>query len=149
MSKEVRSTKLIAVSSSGLGRKGYDVLPYVMRPLYGYVLQIPGADKLAMERLIGNAAGQPSWGDDSPPVAGEITEQPWLSAVIVRAAALTDGECRGDDAKIRGSGKQPYRVGELLPSPYTVSRKDVAHFIVEDAIPHFDKYKGRVVDVGY
>ena len=120
-----------------------------MKPVYGIVLQVPGADKLAMERLIGNAAGQPAWGDDSPPEAGEVTEQPWLSAVIVRAATLTDGECRGDDAKIRGSGKQPYRTGELLPSSYTVSRKDVAHFIVEDAIPHFDKYKGRIVDVGY
>ena len=147
--EDVRSTKFIAISSSGLGRKGHEALPLVMKPLYGYLLKIPHADKVDMERLIGGAAGQPSWGEDSVQAAGEVAERPWLNAVIVRPAFLTDGECQGDDIRSRRPGKQPYRVGELLPSAYTISRKDVAHFIAEDAIPHFEKYKGRAVDVGY
>ena len=149
MPEEIRSTRFIAISSSGLGRKGHEALPLVMKPLYGWFLKVPHADKLVMERLLGGAAGQPSWGEDLVQTTGEVTEQPWLNAIIIRPAFLTDGDCLGDDTKRRRSGKPPYRVGELLPSAYTVSRKDVAHFIAEEAIPHFNNYKGRAVDVGY
>jgi len=149
MPEEVKATKLIVISSSGLGRKGHEALPLLMKPMYGWMLQVPHVDKLVMERLIGRAAGQPTWGEDSPAEADEVDEQPWLNVAVIRPAFLTDGECQGENDKKRRPGKQPYRVGELLPSAYIIARKDIAHFITEQVIPQFDKYKGRAVDVSY
>jgi len=57
MPDEVKATKLIVISSSGLGRKGHAALPLLMKPMYGWMLQVPHVDKLVMERLIGRAAG--------------------------------------------------------------------------------------------
>ena len=97
MPEEVKATKLIVISSSGLGRKGHEALPLLMKPMYGWMLQVPHVDKLVTERLIGRAAGQPTWGEDSPAEADEVDEQPWLSVAVIRPAFLTDGECQGDD----------------------------------------------------
>lgn len=59
--------------------------------------------------------------------------------VIVRPALLTDGEPRGID-KIRADEKL---------STYTVSRKDVALFVVEKCLPGNDKWLNRTPVVGY
>ena len=72
--------------------------------------------------------------------------------VIVRPTILTDGECR---AQNHGNG-EPYRVrseaGSDLPveGSYTVSRRDVGHFIGECLLKdRWDEYKGKGVSIGY
>ena len=67
--------------------------------------------------------------------------------VIIRPAMLTDGECRGDAGP--KDGKPPYRAkrdGEVS-GVYTVSRKDVAHFIVCDLLPNWNGWEVSAVVV--
>lgn len=65
--------------------------------------------------------------------------------MIIRPALLTDGECRGD---VGGSGA--YRVKESdMESIWTVSRRDVAHFIVEGVVKHWQEWEGRCVRIAY
>lgn len=67
--------------------------------------------------------------------------------VIIRPAFFTDGEAKGD--KIRPRGQKPYKVSEEDIGGYVVSRKDVAHFLVEDILVHWDKYQGRRMRISY
>ncbi|KAH7105141.1 hypothetical protein BKA62DRAFT_634306 [Auriculariales sp. MPI-PUGE-AT-0066] len=143
---EIKATKLVVISSSGLGRKGHDVLPLVMKPLYGWGLEVPHVDKINMERALGRAAGHADWGEDATSEAAGVDAEPWLNVAVIRPAFLTDGDCNADKNK---PGKEPYRIGEYLRGAYTISRKDIAHFVVEEAIKDFAKYKDRAVDVGY
>ena len=66
-------------------------------------------------------------------------EEGWLKSVVtVRPALLSDGAEKGK-----------YRVGERLSGLYIISRRDVAHFIVTDVLPNWDKYEGKAVSIGY
>lgn len=73
--------------------------------------------------------------------------------LIVRPAFLTDGKCKGDSESIKQSNKAPYRCGEDSElrghNGYTISRKDVAHFIVEEAVPNWSRWEGKRANVGY
>ena len=92
----------------------------------------------------------PTGGDNllKPDWQATAPESGWLrDFVIIRPAWLTDGDAKGD--KPVRPNKKAYRVGELLPSSYTISRKDVAHFIAEECVPKWDQYKNRVLDVAY
>ena len=76
------------------------------------------------------------------PAAGSFED--WI---VIRPALLTDGKCEAD--KQDGKG-EPYKVVEGDGyNDYTVSRADVAHFIAEEAIPHWDQWKGKILTVGY
>ena len=57
--------------------------------------------------------------------------------VIIRSAFLTDGQ---------ESGRYRAEKGDF--STYTVSRRDVGHFIAENLVPNWDKFAGGVVTVG-
>lgn len=72
-----------------------------------------------------------------------------LDAMIVRAAALDDGECRADSAK---EGEAPYRVaaGEITgKAPWGVSRKDVGHFIFETVEKNWSQWGGKQISISY
>ena len=75
--------------------------------------------------------------------------------VVVRPAFLTDGECVAESlsGKKVKQGKGGYKFGtdeELTKhNGYVVSRKDVAHFIVEEAIERWERFEGKAVNVCY
>jgi hypothetical protein len=143
-----RQPKLVVVSSSGIGKRGVAALPMPHRILYPIGLWSPHRDKLALERVVAHASGA-TWFDtvDKPNTdatlpdrwsarAGAAGELP--NIVVIRPAWLTDGAATGI-----------YRTDPLATGFKTISRKDVAHFIVEDVFQNWDKWKGQATGIGY
>ncbi|KAG8912075.1 hypothetical protein FRC01_005309 [Tulasnella sp. 417] len=137
--------RVIGVTSIGVTKDSHETLPFLFKGIYA-MLAVPHADKLGMERVIHWSAGW-EWKDKEPPptllpegwkerLGGS---EGWLkSAVIVRPAMLTDGV-----------EKAKYKVGENLPGLYSISRKDTAHFIVNDVLQNWEKWDGKAVAIGY
>ncbi len=110
-----------------------------------------------MEKVLAYCAGLP-WDDTDGPPAGILPED-WQSGlpppgslkdvVIVRGALFTDGDAQGDKSAQERKNQPPYKVQGENGSGYTISRKDVAHFIVEGVAANWDEYKGKVVTVSY
>ncbi|KAG9082256.1 hypothetical protein FS749_006992 [Ceratobasidium sp. UAMH 11750] len=74
----------------------------------------------------------------------------WLDAkrtLVVRPAALMRRRCRGDKAE-QGSAV-PYRIQEEGTGGWTISKRDVAHFIVERALGEWTTWAGRRVRIAY
>jgi len=156
MPKSEPLPKVIMISSTGVTRSSRATLPIVLKPLYSYFLGPPHKDKRGSERVIAHCAGW-EWTDGE---LGEdiMGEGDWTKregmpavgalqglAVVVKAALLTDGECRADTKKGK---KDAYRAKASLSSPYTISRKDVAHFVVESLLPRWNEFD-KVVEIAY
>ena len=134
-------------------------LPLPLKPLYGYLLDVPHKDKVAAERIVAHLADWP-WDvkADGEPGEDYMGEGNWMereglpakgalkgSVVVVRPALLTDGECYADKIEAKGKDKAPYRVNEGdLKGSYTISRKDVAHFVVEGVVKKWDDMEGQM-----
>jgi hypothetical protein len=157
MPTDAPQPKIIAVSSSGLTPPGHAALPLPLKIFYS-TLSIMHKDKICMERVVAHCAGWP-WDPKRDGIAQEdILGEGWMArkglpapgslkhVLIVRPALLTDGKCVGDEVK--GTGKKPYRVSEKEFKGYTVSRKDIAHFVV-DALDRWDEFENKRVNVGY
>lgn len=69
--------------------------------------------------------------------------------LVIRPAVFTDGESVAEKETPGGKEKAPYRVSESEIGGYTISRKDVAHFIVDAVANHWDKFEGRRVNICY
>jgi hypothetical protein len=149
--------KIITISSSGLTRVSHKKLPLLLRPLYGYLLAAPHADKCGAEEIVAHSAGWPWDKIDSP--GADILTGDWKaelpapgtlkSIVVLRPALLTSGECRADRDPSSIS-KKPYRVTEgELDSSWTISRSDVAHFLVEGVVKHWDEWEGKCLSIAY
>ncbi|KAJ8508398.1 hypothetical protein ONZ45_g9326 [Pleurotus djamor] len=135
--------KIVTISSLGLTKDGHNALPLALKPLYGYLLKLPHKDKLGLEVLAHHAAGLP-WDNkkDGEP-SEDILEKDWKQRpgmpkegelpriLVVRPAWLTDGESKAETKADKKGDKPPYRVSEQEISGYGISRKDVAHFIVD------------------
>jgi len=154
--------RFIFVSSIGLTKASSKNLPILFKPLYSWLLRTPHADKLGLERILYYVAGKP-WADPEPepeimnggagggvewksrlglPTAGSMKN--WI---VVRPALLTDGKCEADK---EGKKDKVYKIVEGDGyKGYTVSRADIAHFIVEEAILHWDQWMGKILAVGY
>ncbi|KZT44029.1 hypothetical protein SISSUDRAFT_1111740 [Sistotremastrum suecicum HHB10207 ss-3] len=146
------SPKLIVVTSNGLTKETHSALPWILKPLYGWFLAGPHEDKLGAERLIYHIAGR-DWKEKEP--NSEILPSGWKDqlpsgswlpdAVIVRPAMSTNGECRAES-----NPKKSYRTSfGTLPKAWTVSRKDISHFIVARTLAEWDSWKGKAVVVSY
>jgi hypothetical protein len=143
--------RIIAVTSNGLGKKQHALLGLPFKPLYSWGLRSPHADKMGVEHILTHLTNF-GWTNDLQP-SPEILEEGWEktlpspgfleNVVIVRPAFLTDGECRAD------SKPNAYRTGEEVPSQYTVSRRDIGHFIAEDCLKNWEKWNGKRVTVAY
>ncbi|KAH9917627.1 uncharacterized protein B0H18DRAFT_1123504 [Fomitopsis serialis] len=147
--------RFIAVSSIGLSHAAHAELPLLLKPLYGYALHQPHADKLAMEWVIAHCAGW-EWAHETPTgiLSADWTSLPGLPAfgelehvVGIRAALLTSGACKADKKK---NGKVPYRQKDCeLGDGYTISREDVAHYFVEGLMLHWDQWEGKWAHIAY
>ncbi|OBZ69119.1 hypothetical protein A0H81_10877 [Grifola frondosa] len=147
--------RFITISSIGVTRASHEKLPFLLKPLYAFLLREPHADKLGAERVAAHVAGW-DWRDEEP--STEVLGAGWQSQaglpeqgqfkrfLVVRPAMLTSGECKADNA----GDKAPYRVSEEdICNGYTVSRQDVAHFVVEDALRNWDRWEGKRVNIVY
>ncbi|KAF8125963.1 hypothetical protein EV363DRAFT_601945 [Boletus edulis] len=148
--------KIIVISSNGLTRSGHRKLPFLLKPVSSYLLAVPHADKCGAEEVLAYCAGWEWDAQDSP--GSEILAEDWKasadlpapgslkSAVVVRPALLTDGVCRADTSS---PSKDPYKVEEGHSGRWTVSRKDVAHFLVEKVIKNWNEWEGKRVSIAY
>ncbi|EKM52180.1 uncharacterized protein PHACADRAFT_151194 [Phanerochaete carnosa HHB-10118-sp] len=141
-----RQPRFIVVSTTGATRSSHDRLPFVMRVFYWWLLTQPHVDKFALERVLAWADGT-HWDDDGyhPDIlpvdwqhAEGMPEQGSLRRVlVVRPAFLTNGPAKGDT-----QGQSPlYHICEddKGSEGYTISRRDVAHFIVEKALADWER----------
>lgn len=137
--------RIIAVTSTGVTKESHDALPLGMKTLYSWGLRSPHADKMGMERLLQHAIGL-KWTENVEPVEEvlpsdwrkDYPEAGWLkNIVIVRPAFLTDGEA-----------KHQYKVSSDEFSSYTISRKDMGHFIGERLPAEWETWSGKIVNVG-
>lgn len=168
------SPRLISVSSMGLGEKGHQDLPFMLKWVYGSFLKIPHDDKLEMEKLVINASGKGNeeialekndegWLDD---FIRELSTEPikWLRAHSFFALLPSQSACLTffffcfsflflSYTVVRPSlltdGKETasYRAAERVPSAYSISRSDIGHFIATKCLPGNDEFKNRAVVV--
>jgi len=149
--------KIITISSTGLTKKSHANLPFALKPLYGYLLTAPHKDKVGAERVVSHCAGWP-WDAEDAHVGEDILGSGWQDGlpepgsvkdvVVIRPALLVDGDCKADKMK-DGKRKEPYRVKEGDIGGWTVSRKDVAHFVVEGVLGDWQKWAGKCVSIAY
>ncbi|KAI0077667.1 hypothetical protein K474DRAFT_1661445 [Panus rudis PR-1116 ss-1] len=150
--------EFVAISSLGLTQSSRKVLPLIYRPLYSVLLSSAHEDKLGMEYVLAYLSGR-KWEGDEP--SSEILPPGWkddsrllgpkelMKVVVLRPALYIGEECRGDKVT-KESGKEPYRVSDgNLQTPYSISRPDVAHFIVERLLPEWQRWQGTCVDLAY
>ncbi|KAG1850879.1 hypothetical protein F4604DRAFT_1746006 [Suillus subluteus] len=146
--------EIIAISSAGIMQASHKSLPLPIKLLHSFI-SVPHKDKRDMEEVVAHSAGR-EW-DARDNAADEILGVGWTSRVsntgelksiaVIRPALLTDGVCRAD---IKGEGSEAYRVkaGDLTSS-WTVSRRDVAHFIVEGVVKHWQEWEGKCAAIAY
>lgn len=149
-------TKIIAITSMGISRSSHASLPFILKPLYNFALSVPHADKRGAERVLSHCAGW-RWNDQDDGEPSEEIMGDWLhreglpgfgtltSVLVVRPALFTDGE-RKPGNKGRDVG---YTVTEQESGGWTVSRKDVAHFIVEAGTTRWDEFANKRVYISY
>lgn len=144
--------KLLVVSSTGITPQSKAVLPWLLRPMYWYLLRVTFVDKRGMEAVLHHAIGKPyeegqtpedhlpaGWRDQIP--QGSFARNAHGGGgggVVLRVAGLTNGE---------EQGKYRAQVGDF--STYTISRRDVGLFIAEEMLDDWTKFEGGVVTVGY
>ncbi|KAF9004877.1 hypothetical protein BDZ89DRAFT_1237076 [Hymenopellis radicata] len=113
--------KLVAITSMGVTHDSHKRVPVLLKPLYAYGLAAPHKDKVGAERVISYFTG---W--------------PWN--------AKADGE-PGDN--IMGANEPAYRISEGDISGWTVSRKDVAHFIVDAVTKRWNEFGDKTMTIAY
>jgi len=150
--------KIIILSSTGLTKSSHSNLPFIQKPLYKYLLKGPHSDKVGVEKIVSHCAGW-EWKDgdakndilskgdewkEGLPATGTLK-----SVIVIRPALLTDGECKADKLSGKDKEGEAYRVKEGDIGGYSVSRKDVAHFIVEGVLTEWKKWEEKCVSIAY
>ena len=123
--------RLIVISSNGIGAQGHADLPWCLKPVYGWLLKEPHADKEEMERQINTCAGIQHVDFNPNGENKGILD----NVIIVRPALLTNGEKKGTQA------------GNRLLGAWTISRKDVAEFIVSECVQKDSRWRGSGVTI--
>ncbi|KZP18288.1 hypothetical protein FIBSPDRAFT_893628 [Athelia psychrophila] len=156
--------KIITISSTGLTKSSHASLPLPLKPLYSWFLAGPHEDKVGAEKVVAYCSGR-AWDKEDGDAGADIMGAGWDSEegveglprgtlqdiVVVRPALLMNGACKADDASTRKHGKarDAYKVKEGDIGGWTVSRKDVAHFLVEGVLGDWARWKGKCVSIGY
>lgn len=152
---------IIVISTMGLTRIGHDKLPFLLKPVYSYLLPAPHADKCGAEEVLAHCAGY-GWEAEETYTGTKVLGTDWKASadlpapgtlkdvVVVRPALLTDGDCRADTQKPSvHEGSYVVEEGDIAGGRWTVSRKDVAHFVVEKVVRNWDEWKGKRVSIAY
>ncbi|KAG6905959.1 hypothetical protein DXG01_016683 [Tephrocybe rancida] len=151
--------KIVTISSTGITRTSRASLPLPIRALYAYLIAAPHRDKIGAERLVSHVAGWEWDAKEYGEVAEDVLDKDgkWKETeglptpgtakdvLVVRPALLTDGECLAD----KTPGKAPYRTSSEDFKAWTISRRDVAHFVVEAVLHHWDEFRGQRINLGY
>ncbi|KAJ2919831.1 hypothetical protein MD484_g607, partial [Candolleomyces efflorescens] len=158
--KDAPVPKVVVVTTAGSTPTSRKKTPLLLSPMYYYLLGPPLKDKLGAERVLAHCAGW-EWNPADGEPLEEITGKDWQKreglpapgtlkdAVVLRGAIYTDGECRADAAAEQGK-PLPYRTGPASEfSGYTISRKDLAHFVVEGVLKDWDQWKGQQIGIAY
>ncbi|KAJ3937581.1 MAG: hypothetical protein NXY57DRAFT_365338 [Lentinula lateritia] len=148
--------RLITISSTGLTHSSFALIPFILKPLYA-LLSVPHKDKVGAERVIAHCAGW-KWEVDSDEEPGDdILGERWLerdglpaagsfkNVLVIRPSLLTDGDCKAE----KGGKKNAYRVKEGDFSAWTVSRKDVGHFVADAVLNRWSEFENKLVTIGY
>lgn len=143
--------KFVVLSTTGATAASHAALPAPVKLFYWWLLAQPHADKRAAERVFARVAGL-AW--DPRDVVGEgVLPRGWedlegmpgegeiRKVVVVRPAFLTDGPETG---RVRAQVE-----GEAGGEGWTVGRRDVARFVVEEVVGDWEKWEGRRVSVAY
>ncbi|KAE9394886.1 hypothetical protein BT96DRAFT_998115 [Gymnopus androsaceus JB14] len=145
--------KIVTISSGGLTHSGHAALPLLLKPLYA-TMGIPHKDKLGAERAIAYCAGW-KWDTETDGPGDDFMGEGWMEreglpaagtlkgVLVIRPAFLTDGDCRAD------SKKDAYKVQEEEIGGWTVSRKDVAHFVADAVLNRWNEFSDKIVNIGY
>jgi len=148
--------KVITLSTSGVSPSSRSQVPLLLNVFYGYLISQPLQDKLGMERVMFHCAGwnwNPKDGEPQEDIMGAAWQKrdrlpapgQLKNAMVLRPAVLNDGECVADS----GKADRPYRAGEGEVKGWSISRKDVAHFIFDAVTNHWDKYGNKQVSIAY
>lgn len=149
--------RIVVISSIGMTKKSHAALPFLLKPLYSHFLALPHKDKVGAERAISHCAGW-EWSNKNDGDPGEkIMGTAWLQrpnlpspgslskdVLVIRPGLFTDGDC-----KTRSDGTPAYRVSEQELTGWTVSRKDVAHFITDAILNRWDEFAGKRINIVY
>ena len=148
--------KVIILSTIGVTPSSRSHAPFLLNILYGYVISHPLQDKLGTERVVYHCAGW-DWNSKDGEPKEDIAGKGWQEreglpapgqlkdALVVRPAVLNDEECVADS----GKAGRPYRVAEGHLKGWSISRKDVAHFIFDAVTNHWDEYGNKQVSIAY
>ncbi|QRV84821.1 hypothetical protein RhiJN_26884 [Ceratobasidium sp. AG-Ba] len=93
-------------------------------------------------------AGFTSLFPESSSTTNQLGSGGWLDprhTLVVRPASLMRRRCRGDKAE----SSVPYRIQDEWSGGWTISKLDVAHFIVERALGEWGTWGGRRVRIAY
>jgi len=164
--------KIIAITSIGVTNDS--PVPLVYKPMYGYLLRGPHADKLGLERVLAHASGREWSGKEPRDDITTVDGVKWqdrtglppsgsLEVLVIRppifveskkksATAATSQPASGENepkGKNKGDeGELKYRVGgPELSGTYTISREEIGHFIAENAVKNWDQFKGKAITV--
>lgn len=120
---------VIALSTTGISKYGRD-MPWLMVPLYHWLLRVPHQDKQRMEDLLIAAAERGDGG------VGEYA--------VVRSSLLTDG---GETGRVR-SAVEEGRVASGAVG-YKISRWDVGAFVFGELVEKYEgpSGKGRIFSI--
>jgi len=174
MPESIPLPKFIAAASIGVTKDS--PLPLVYKPLYAYLLREPHADKLGLERVLAHVSGR-EWGDREPRVEiTTVDGVEWqdrkglpksgsIEVLVLRLPMLVEPKHKSTPSPAAtqpGDASQPsaaagneteeeklkYRVGgSELGGTYTISRDEVAHFVVETVVKSWDQFKGKAITV--
>ncbi|KAF5323978.1 hypothetical protein D9611_008244 [Ephemerocybe angulata] len=159
MPKTMPPPKIVVVTSSGVSPTSRKKMPFVLKPLYGYMIPGPLQDKLATERILWHCAGW-EWNPADGEPSAEVLNKDWKATeglpaagslkdiVVLRPALLIDCECLADSAAEQGK-PLPYRCGPGEVGGWKVSRKDCAHFIVEGILEDWETWGGKQLSIAY
>ena len=148
--------KVITLSAIGVTRSTRSQVPFLLSVFYGYMISQPLQDKLGTERVIYHCAGW-NWDSKNDEPKEDIMGKGWQerdglpasgqlkNAMVLRPAVLNDGECVADS----GKAGRPYRAAEGHVSGWSISRKDVAHFIFDAVTNHWDEYGNKQISIAY
>ncbi|EKM51721.1 uncharacterized protein PHACADRAFT_127548 [Phanerochaete carnosa HHB-10118-sp] len=150
--------KLIAFSKIGATKASHQRLPFAMKVFYSWLLTPPHVDKFCMERVAAYCAGMPFPDEGYRPdllpqgwktLEGMPAEGAFKSVAILRPGWLTDGPAKADDEQNRGKKVYRTRIGDKEALGYSISRKDVSHFVVEEALERWSGWEGKQISLFY